>query len=172
MKKSSLFLILCFSLSAFAQKSDVKIFVTLSPAGDFVAKTSDVKGSAILNPDGSYTADNVVIDVKSLKTGLSLRDDHMLNKYLEVGKFPQIVLKKAKGANNKGVGILAIKGKEVKVSGTYKASEKTISAEFMMKLKDAGIEDVSYKGVGVEDEIKIVAEIPIQKLAAKVSAKK
>ncbi len=169
----SLLLVLFFGLSAFAQKSDVQIYVTLSPAGDFVAKTSDIKGSAVLNPaDGSYAADNVVIDVKSLKTGLSLRDNHMLNKYLEVSKFPQIVLKKAKGANNKGVGILAIKGKEVKVSGTYKASEKTIIAEFKMNLKDAGIVDVSYKGVGVEDEIKIVAEIPIQKLASKAGTKK
>lgn len=170
MKKTGLFLVLFFGLSAFAQKSDVKIFVTLSPAGDFIAKTSDVKGFAVLNPDGSYTADNVIIDVKTLKTGLSLRDDHMLNKYLEVSKFPQIVLKKAKGANNKGEGILAIKGKEIKVAGTYKASAKTISAEFMMNLKDAGIEDISYKGVGVEDEIKIVAEIPIEKPAVKPSA--
>ncbi len=159
--------------TAWAEKSEVKIFVTLTPAGDFIAKTSDVKGTAILNSaDGSYTAENVVIDVKSLKTGLSLRDDHMLNKYLEVSKFPQIVLKKAKGVNNKGVGILVVKGKEVKVSGTYKATEQTIVAEFMMSLKAAGIEDVSYKGVGVEDEIKIIAEIPAQKLAAKAAVKK
>ncbi len=175
MKKTNLFFLvtLLIGLNSYAQKSEVKIFVTLSPAGDFVAKTADVKGFAILNSkDGSYTADNVIIEAKSLKTGLSLRDEHMQNKYLEVSKFPQIILKKAKGVNNKGVGILVIKGKEIKVSGTYKATEKSIVAEFSMNLKDAGIEDVSYKGVGVDDEIKIVAELPIQKSESKASAKK
>mgnify|MGYP001557656782 FL=1 len=48
--------VLLFILTAFvpqlAQASDVKVDVTLSPAGSFVAETTKVKGSAYQTPNG------------------------------------------------------------------------------------------------------------------------
>ena len=91
--------------------------VELSPAGSFKAKTNEVKGEATLTGD-TVTADNIVVKLVGLKTGISLRDKHATEKYLEVGKFPDAVLTNATGKGGKGHGKLKIRGIEKDVEGT------------------------------------------------------
>ena len=159
----SFLLTLLFVISARAQGPNVKISVSLSPAGDFVAETENVIGNAVLGDNGVVEASNIRVDVKSLKSGISLRDNHMINKYLEAAKYPEVILKIGKGSANKGEAILVIKGKEGKVSGTYATNSQFLKAEFKIKLSDFGITDINYKGIGVEDEIKVVAVVPLVK---------
>lgn len=144
-----------------AQKSDLKIYVTLTPAGDFVAKTTTIKGTAVEKADGSFTAENIEIDLNSLKTGISMRDDHMKEKYLDTKTYPKAILKKAVGKGGKGVGVLTIKGKDINVKGEYKKEGNLLISKFNLKLADTGITDVSYKGVGVDEELKIEIAVPI-----------
>ena len=144
-----------------AQKSDLKIFVTLTPAGDFVAKTTAIKGKAVEKADGSFTAENIEIDLNSLKTGISMRDDHMKEKYLDTKTYPKAILKKAVGKGGKGVGVLNIKGKDINVKGEYKKEGNLLISKFTLMLADTGITDVSYKGVGVDEELKIEIALPV-----------
>lgn len=156
---------LLFSVSVFATPS-VKVSVSLSPAGDFVAETESISGNAVLNDNGSVEASAIKVDVKTLKSGISLRDNHMINKYLEADKYPEIILKIGKGVGGKGDAILIIKGKEGKVNGTYGTNATSLKAEFKLKLSEYGITDINYKGIGVEDEVKVVAIVPLVKKAA------
>ena len=150
-----------FAVFAQAQKSDLKIYVTLNPAGDFIAKTSAVKGVAVEKADGSFVAENIVVDLNSLETWVSLRDQHMKEKYLDTKTYPKATLKKAIGKGGKGVGLLNIKGKDINIKGEYKKDGKFLIADFIIKLTEIGITDVSFKGVGIEEEIKIEIKMPV-----------
>ncbi len=148
-----------FTSNVFA--SEVTIDVTLNPMGDFKAKTSDVKGNAILNGD-EVTAQNIVVSLKGLKTGVKLRDEHT-QKYLETSKFPDAVLISAKGKGGKGTGKIKIRGIEKDISGTYKVDGNMLNAKFILNIADFKIEDVNYMGVGVEDNVTLVVSVPIKK---------
>lgn len=153
-----------------AHAQNLKLYVTLNPAGDFVAESDQVSGNAVENPDGSVEATNIKVPVKSLKSGISLRDDHMAEKYLEASKYPDITLKIAKGKEGKGLAILVIKNKEGKVAGSYAKGKDQLKAVFKLKTSDFGISDINYKGVGVEDEVKVEVVVPLVKKAASAAA--
>ena len=165
-----------FLFSAFVNAQSVVVDVTLNPMGDFKAKTNEVKGSIVKQGDG-FEAKDVVVSLKNLKTGLETRDKHMKEKYLEVNKFPDATLVSAKGSGGKATGLMRIRGTEKPVSGTYKISGNNVDGEFKLKLSDFGISDVSYKGVGVEDEVTVHVQAPMGAATAaaapgKVPAKK
>ncbi len=164
MFKPLILLVLLYSTSAFSQ--NLKAFISLSPAGDFIAQSSEVKGQATENADGSVEAKDIKVAVKSLNTGITLRNDHMNNKYLEAEKYPDITLKIAKGKNGKGEAIIILKGKQAKVSGNYIKGKDKLKASFTIKLSDFGIDDINYKGVGAEDEVKVEVTVPLVKVAA------
>lgn len=158
MKKFFLTLIL---LASFGVRAEVGVVaaVTLSPVGNFKAKTNDVKGEAIFKGD-EVKAENIVVELKDLKTGLEMRDRHAKDKYLEVEKYPQAVLIKGEGKAGVGKGLLRLHGKEAEIKGTFEIKEKTLIAKFPIHLKDFGIEGINYKGVGVEDEVKVEITVP------------
>ncbi len=165
-------LILSFILisqNGFAQQGTVKAFVALSPAGDFVG-TMKATGSATVSGN-KVSAKNIVVDLKSMTTGLDLRDDHAKNKYMEVSKYPEAVLVEAVGENGKGTGKLKFHGKENPISGTFTVQGgKMLNATFKIKLSDYGISDISYKGIGVEDEVKVEVQVPIAAAGAAPAA--
>lgn len=170
MLKSLLILSVIFvSQLGFAQQGTAKAFVALSPAGDFVG-TMKSTGAATVTGN-KVSAKNIVVDLKSMSTGLDLRDDHAKNKYMEVGKYPEAVLIEANGENGKGTGKLKFHGKENAISGTYTIQGgKMLNATFKIKLSDYGISDISYKGIGVEDEVKIEVQVPIAAAGAAPAA--
>src|SRR5690606_33896295 len=138
----------------------VAINVDLTPAGSFIARTSKVQGYAYQNGD-AVVAENIVVDLNSLTTGISLRDKHTKERLL-VKKFPKAKLIKATGKNGKGTALIQVKGKKQKVEGTYTVKGKTLKASFPMHLPDLGINDVRYMGVGVRDKIVVDIEVPLQ----------
>lgn len=149
------------AISSFAQADNgAKASVKLFPMGDFVADIKGLKGSVTVT-NGNYTAKDITLDLTTLKSGLELRDNHAKDKYLEVKKFPTAILLEASGTNGKGTGKLKLKDKVNPVSGTYKINGQSLVAEFTIKLSDYGINEINYKGVGVEDEVKIQVTAPI-----------
>ncbi len=147
------------SAIAFAENGSVAIDVTLSPAGSFQAKTEKVTGTAFRTADG-VIAENVVVALNTLVTGIELRDKHT-RKHLEADKFPMAKLIKATGKDGKGEGILEIKGKKQKVSGTYKVDGNMLKASFKVHLPDVAITDVKYMGVGVEQDVMVNISLPL-----------
>jgi polyisoprenoid-binding protein YceI len=160
---------------ASAQDNTVKAYVVLNPAGDFVGHLKVVSGFATVQGD-QYQAKNVVVDLNSLVTGFETRDDHAKNKYLEVKKFPQAILLEASGSKNQGKARIKLRDQIQEVSGTYKvinagkSTGKSISADFKIKLSEFGIKDISYKGIGVEDDVRIEVVIPIKEAAPQAKA--
>ncbi len=82
-------------IMTWASDAGVDIDVVLSPAGSFTAKTKQITGTAKKTADG-VTADGIVVDLRSLKTGIELRDSHT-KKYLMVNKYPKAKLLQATG---------------------------------------------------------------------------
>lgn len=153
-------LIVTMGISTAAMAQSVVLDVVLNPMGDFKGKTSDVKGQAVVNGD-EVSAENIVVNLKTLKTGVELRDKHT-QKHLETEKFPEAVLLSAKGKGGKGTGKIKIRGIEKDISGVYKVEGKALKAKFKLKLSDFGIEDINYMGVGVEDEVTLAVTVPVK----------
>ena len=53
-------------------------------------ETKNLDGT--LKVEGGKAMGSFKVAMTSLKTGMDLRDDHMINKYLEAKKFPQATL--------------------------------------------------------------------------------
>lgn len=160
----ALLLIISLSLSSLVAGANpgVVVDVKLTPAGDFKMKTDEVNGFAVVNGD-AVTAENIVVNLKNIKTGMPLRDRHAKEKYLEVGKHPEAVLVKAVGKAGKGKGILKVRGVEKEVAGTYKIDGGFLTAKFPVKVSEFGITGVKYMGVGVEDQVQIEVVVPVRK---------
>lgn len=160
---------LIFSLTGVqAYAGSVAVDVTLSPAGHFRAETESVHGFAYKVGDG-FAAENVLIDVNTLKTGVGLRDKHT-RQHLEAAKFPEAKLIKAVGKGGKGSAIVEIKGIKKKVSGTYTVVGNTLKAQFPMHLSELEIKNIRYMGIGVKDDVVINVNLPIQAPPARSTA--
>jgi polyisoprenoid-binding protein YceI len=116
---------------------------------------------------------SVEFDLTSLETGLSLRDKHMKEKYLEVEKFPkstfelnetplpEALTQPGNGAESP----LPLKGKltlhgvtrEVDVTATASKAEGVfkIQAQFDIKLTDYGISIPKFAGITVAEDVKL-----------------
>lgn len=158
MKKIIFVVVFVFSSSVFAQS--LEIDVQLSPAGSFKAVTKKIKGFAKKSGE-QVSAENVLVDLRSLSTGIGLRDKH-LKERLQVEKHPVAKLITAQGKGGKGTATLQIKGQKKEVSGTYKVSGSQLSAEFPMKMSELSINDVRYMGVGAKDEVKVTIVLPVK----------
>ncbi len=158
MKVISLLLILSV-VTAKAQEAVVD--VSLRPAGSFKGKTTEVKGTAVQKGD-RVEASNISVNLASLKTGISLRDEHT-KKHLETEKYPEALLVSATGQGGKGEGLIRIRGIEKKVSGTYKIEGSNLVAEFPIKFSDFNIKGIKYMGVGVDDNGVIHINVPVRK---------
>lgn len=147
-----------FSSYSFAQMAVVD--VSLRPAGSFKVKTSDVKGFAEKKAD-HFEAHNIVVNLKGIQTGVSLRDEHT-KKHLEVEKYPEAVLVSATGKDGKGEGVLRIRGIDHKIQGSYKLEGANLVAQFPLKLSDYKIDGIKYMGVGVSDEVNLLVTVPVK----------
>lgn len=132
--------------------------ITLRPAGSFKVKSTEVKGFVTQKGD-VVEAKNIVVGLKNVKTGITLRDEHT-RKHLDVAKFPTAELVSATGKAGKGEGIIKIRGIEKKVEGEYKMEGGKLVGSFPIKLSDFGITGIKYMGVGVQDEATVNVSIP------------
>lgn len=149
-----------FSFSSLVFASSASVDIKLSPAGKFTGKTSEVKGF-IKKVGTKFIGENIVVNLKSIKTGLSLRDEHT-QKHLGTAQHPEAVLVKAEGENGKGTGIIRIRGIEKPITGTYEIKGKELMAAFPINLSDFKIEGIRYMGVGVKDQVVIKVNVPVQ----------
>lgn len=168
MLKQKLRILLVIATPAWAG-GQVQIKVQLSPAGSFEATSQAIEGGVI--KDGTqYKATSLTIPLKELKTGIELRDEHMQNKYLEVGKYPTATIKNAStNPNGEFNGEIEIHGVTKPVTGKYKVEGDNLKTEFTVKMSDFNIEKARYMGIGAKDEVKIESTLPITVATAKVT---
>jgi hypothetical protein len=134
--------------------------IKLSPAGGFVGKTEDVKGT-VKKVGTKFVGENIVVNLKTLKTGMGLRDKHT-QEHLGTAQHPEAILVKAEGENGKGKGIIKIRGIEKAIEGTYKIQGQELVATFPLKLSEFKIENIRYMGVGVKDDVVVSVTVPVQ----------
>src|SRR5512139_2804934 len=65
---------------------DVRVTCPMTVGGSFDAKSSAVAGKLSVDPSSTVLAGELSVDLKTLDTGISLRNQHMVETYLEVGK--------------------------------------------------------------------------------------
>lgn len=124
-----------------------------------------IKGQ-ITEKDGMISGD-FIVDLTKFKTGMSLRDKHMHENYLETKKYPEakLTLKPVKLAKEmKFDGMLTIKGQTKPVKGKATFEENLLKSEFKVSLKNyPKIGAPSYGDVAMDDEVIIKVEFEVKK---------
>ena len=138
----------------------VTVKVALSPAGNFEAKSEKLKGD-IKKEGAKFSAENLWVKAEELKTGIDLRDEHF-HKHLNVEKFPKISFSQVTAEGGKGSGTLTVNEIKKVVPFTYKMlTPNKMEATFKVKNSEFKLKDASYMGIGVQDDVEIVAVIDV-----------
>ncbi len=145
--------------SGFAQT--VTFDATLDPAGSFTTDPAPIEGKIVKGSGDHVSADKLVVELDKVKTGISMRDGHMREKYLDTKKYPNATLTDLVGDGGKFKGKLTVRDKTKDVEGTYKIEGETAKAEFDIKVSDYGIDAPNYHGVGLEDGVKLHVVSPL-----------
>lgn len=138
-------------------------FVASGPAGmRIVGKTSGVQ----VGDDAQNVT--VTVPLGDLKTGIDLRDHHMRDKYLEVGKYPNAELVVAKNAihwpngsatTGDATGTMKLHGRTKSVTFHYLARPDgnviKVGGTVHVNMRDYGIDVPSYLGVTVKPDVDV-----------------
>ncbi|HEX7668410.1 MAG TPA: YceI family protein [Polyangiaceae bacterium] len=118
---------------------------------------------------------SVKIPLGGLKTGISLRDSHMREKYLQVEQYPAAELMVSRDAiklpNGGAVsidakGTLSLHGKTKPVTFHYDAkrsgSAMHVNGTLRLNIKEFGIDVPSYAGITVKPDVDVAVEFDVQ----------
>ena len=147
---------------------DVTVVCPLTVGGSFEARTKALSGDVGPAPQQAGTLGGaLLVKLDTLETGIGLRDHHLRDNYLEVGKgagydvatLENIQLEKTDG-KSAFKGTLMLHGQKRQVSGMstiHRHGDGTIrvDAEFPLKVSEFSIPKPTYLGVGVRDEIQV-----------------
>jgi hypothetical protein len=166
-----MFLPIALALATSVAAAPLKIkdsSVSFEASGSIPGLSIEGKGGKLiakkLQSDGAYIWGALEVPLKDLDTGMDLRNDHMLNKYLAISKYPTatLVLKRTAVVARKFTGSLTIKKDTEKVEGFFNKKGDKIKASFEIDLsKFPSIGTPSWKGVSVSDEVKIMVSATI-----------
>jgi polyisoprenoid-binding protein YceI len=153
-------------------QGDVRVICPLTIGGSFEAKTAALRGSVIASANGSRTLDgSLAVDLRTLDSGINLRNEHLREKYLEVNKgtgFDTATLSAidltglspvAPEGKGSFTGLLTVHGVAKTVSGAVDvrraAGGLRVKASFELDLSDYGIAKPRYLGVGVTNTVQV-----------------
>lgn len=137
------------------------------------ALDSSTPGNSILNGQ-------VVVELSDLDTGVSLRNEHMKDKYLQIKKYPQAKvnikdlkvktedLKKLKISKNTVQVEIEIHGERKNVDVEYSVDNGDLQTNFELKISDFKIEIPSYMGITVADKVKVSLKTSLSKKSAEI----
>lgn len=156
----------------------------LSPAGgqvEFLAATKPIgikvhgtgkptTGQVTVN--GDKVEGKFEFELASFDTGMERRTEHM-KKYLEVEKYPKATLelksvkpiaawtpKSPKVSDADFEGVMTLHGQNQPVKGKFSINEKgAVEVNFKVKLTDYKIEQPSFAGVTVQDDVDVTVKI-------------
>ncbi len=156
-------------------RGEVRVLCPLTIGGSFEAKTEALTGTVTLASAAQVFGGELAVDLATLETGIGLRDEHLREKYLEVGHGPdfaravlsQIRLGEGDPSTVQGrtrfSGTFLLHGTKRPVSGqaTVRREGRTVRVEagFPVTLPDFGIAKPRYLGVGVKDRVQVTASL-------------
>lgn len=160
--------------------AEVTVTCPLTIGGSFEAKTTAMSGSVTPDAAGAVKG-TFAVELMKLETGISLRDRHLRNNYLEVqkgadfavAKFDNIKIQKLSGKTT-FTGTLTLHGQQQNISGTADLQQDgkgyKVDANFPLKISAFQIPEPTYLGVGVSDEITIHVVLTAAPAAARATA--
>jgi hypothetical protein len=165
--------VLCSSLAAHAKLAKVAgpevSFTLIGPAGMKIVGN----GSALRVLDEGSTV-KIAVPLASMKTGISIRDKHMHEKYLDTANFPTAELQVPRGAlkipaagavTQDTAGTLLLHGKSKIVTFHYNCSrigaQLNVQGTMHLDMNDFGIQVPSYLGVTVKPEVDVAARFEV-----------
>jgi polyisoprenoid-binding protein YceI len=162
--------------------AEVVVVCPLTVGGSFEARTKSVTGevAATAAEPGSVSG-ALRVDLQTLETGIAVRDRHMRETYLEVGKgpefavatFEQIRVDKLDGKSTFR-GTLQLHGQRQEVTGTADLQQRDgrirVQAQFPIKVSSFQIPKPTYLGVGVKDEIQVKVVLTVEPSADSAAA--
>ena len=175
--KSALLLVLGLTLFVTAstwqvKQGDVRVMCPMTIGGTFEATSTSLSGWVTASGDGSRPFDgSLAVNLRTLDTGIGLRNKHLRENYLEVEKgagfdtatLSQIDLKgfTPEDLDGKGTftGLLTLHGVTKSVTGTAEihqvGASLRVKAAFPVNLPDYSIAKPRYLGVGVKDTVQV-----------------
>ena len=153
-------------------EGEVSVKCPMTVGGSFDATTSALTGmltTSTARPSGFDGS--LAVDLRTIETGIALRNDHLKEKYLEVDKgagYEQAVLSdvvlqglNADAPTGKGsfTGSLMLHGVKKTVTGPAEIRQAgtgwRVRASFPVNLPDYNIDKPRYLGVGVKDTVQV-----------------
>ena len=160
----------------------VVVVCPLTVGGGFEAKTEAITGSVSVGSDQKLAVGGALaVDLRTLKTGIGMRDRHMKDNYLEVEKGPafgtatleDITIDKLDGKTSFNA-TLVLHGERRAITGSATVERRDggyrVQAEFPVNVSHYNIPKPTYLGVGVQDEIRIkiaLTAVPVATVASK-----
>jgi hypothetical protein len=151
---------------------DVRVLCPLTVGGSFEAKTSALTGTlGVASTRPVALTGALSVDLRTLDTGIGMRNDHMRERYLEVGKgegYAEAILSDIRltGVPDEGfqgatpfTGSFSLHGTSRPVAGRAQIRRDGgvvhVEATFPVRVLEHGIEKPRYLGVGVKDEVQV-----------------
>ena len=178
---------LCGEVTVLAQawqvsQGQVGVVCPLTVGGRFEARTTSVTGTVTLTEGSRDVNGTFVVDLRTLDTGIRLRNDHLRDNYLEVARGPgydtavldAIVLAAPPPAPGQSAalgfrGVLTLHGQGAPVSGTAEVSHKRdhidLKVSFPMRIDAHAIARPTYLGVGVMNQIEVTVRATLKAAA-------
>ncbi len=174
----STLLLLALSNPAAAQqrwrvdRGDLRVVCPLTVGGSFEARSQGLSGDlTVKTPQPASFEGTLTAPLDTLDTGIALRNDHMKNNYLEIGRgdgfgaaelgairLPDLDAARPEG-RSRFTGELRLHGVTRPVEGTAEVkrtgSSLKITARLPIRLPDFSIAPPRYLGVGVKDEVQV-----------------
>ncbi len=166
-------------------QADVRVNCPLTVGGSFEAKTKSLSGTLALGtPRPPAFTGALKVDLRTLDTGIGLRNEHLREKYLEVGRgvgFETAELSDIRLADGdvqsfegktRFTGTFLVHGTTRKIEGQAQVRRDgatvRVEATFAVMLPDYGIPKPRYLGIGVKDEVEVkvsLEAIPVGPIA-------
>jgi polyisoprenoid-binding protein YceI len=158
--------------------AEIAVLCPLTIGGDFEAKTTTMSGDMTVGEGGAVKG-TLAVDLMKLDTGISLRDRHLRNNYLEVQKGPDFAVAKLTNLKlehlpGKGTlrAMLTLHGQQREVTGVADVQQNgngyRVEATFPLQISEFQIPEPTYLGVGVKNEITIRVKLGVTPAAAAI----
>jgi polyisoprenoid-binding protein YceI len=168
--------------------ADVRVTCRLTVGGSFEARTAALTGAvAPTSPRPPAFGGSLALDLRTLETGIGLRDQHMRDTYLEVGRgegFDTAVLSDLRlgdvdlqsfRGRTEFTGTLLLHGVRKPVTGKVEVRRGgdavDLQATFPVTLSEFGIARPAYLGVGVADVVQVKVALSAQPAAVSASTR-
>lgn len=157
-------------------RGEIRVECPLTVGGSFDTRTTSVSGTVSLGAATPGALDGELqADLSSLDTGIALRNTHLRDKYLEVGRGAEFAtailsgvrLTKVDASTFRGqtpfTGTLLLHGTRRPVAGQAEihpeGRDLRVVASFPVRIDDYGIASPRYLGVGVKNEVQVKASL-------------